>query len=42
MMKTGHLNIPEPEIDRVSFVHDIQTRLYLQHSKLIENESIGA
>jgi len=40
-MEIGHLNIPKPEIDRVAFVHDIQTRLYLQYSRLIENEDIG-
>jgi hypothetical protein len=40
-METGHLNIPKLELDRVAFVHDIQTRLYLLYSKLIENEDIG-
>ena len=40
-MELGHLNIPKPEIERFSFVHDIQTRLYLQYSNLIENTEIG-
>lgn len=40
-MEIGHLNIPKPEIDRIAFVHDIQTRLYLQYSRLIEKEDIG-
>ena len=41
-MDTGHLNIPKPEMDRVAFVHDIQTKLYLQYSRLIENNGPGA
>lgn len=41
-MDTGHLNIPKPEMDRVAFVHDIQTKLYLQYSRLIENDGPGA
>lgn len=41
IMKLGHLNLPKPEIERFSFVHDIQTRLYLQYSSLIESTEIG-
>lgn len=41
-MDIGHLNIPKPEMEKVAFVHDIQTRLYLQYSRLIENEGPGA
>lgn len=40
-MELGHLNIPKPELERFSFTHDIQTRLYLQYSGLIENTDIG-
>ena len=40
-MNIGHLNIPKPEMEKVAFVHDIQTRLYLQYSKLLENEGYG-
>ena len=40
-MKIGHLNIPKPEIDKFAFVHDIQTQLYLQYSRLVENEAVG-
>lgn len=35
-MNIGHLNLPKLELDQFSFAHDIQTRLYLQYSKLIE------
>lgn len=41
-MKIGHLNLPKPELDQFSFAHDIQTKLYLQYSRLIENEIIGS
>ena len=41
-MDIGHLNITKPEMDRVAFVHDIQTKLYLQYSRLIENDGPGA
>jgi hypothetical protein len=41
-MNIGHLNIPKPELDQVSFAHDLQIKLFLQYSKLIENETIGA
>jgi len=40
-MALGHLNIPKPELERFSFTHDIQTRLYLQYSGLIESADIG-
>lgn len=40
-MELGHLNIPKPELERFSFTHDIQTRLYLQYSGLIESTDIG-
>lgn len=40
-MEIGHLNIPKPELDKVLFVYDIQTRLHIQYSKLIENNDIG-
>jgi hypothetical protein len=40
-MKIGHLNIPKPEMDRLAFVHDIQIKLYLQYSRLIENDGPG-
>jgi len=40
-MEIGHLNIPKPVLDKVSFEYDIQTRLHLQYSKLIENTDIG-
>lgn len=33
--------MPKLELDKVAFVHDIQTRLYLQYSELIENERVG-
>lgn len=41
-MDIGRLNIPKPETERVAFVHDIQTRLYLQYSRLIEDGGPGA
>jgi len=41
-MDTGHLNIPKPEMDRVAFVHDIQTKLFLLYSGIIENSAPGA
>lgn len=40
-MEIGHLNIPKPELERFSFTHDIQTRLYLQYSEIIESTDIG-
>lgn len=40
-MNIGHLNIPKPELEKVAFVHDIQTRLYLQYSKLLEDKGLG-
>lgn len=40
-MKIGHLNIPKHELEKFSFAHDIQIKLYLQYAKLIENEAIG-
>ena len=40
-MELGHLNIPKPEIERFSFAHNIQTRLYLQYSELVERTDIG-
>lgn len=40
-MNIGHLNIPKPEMGNVAFVHDIQTRLYLHYSRLLENEGSG-
>ncbi len=40
-MKLGHLNIPKPELEKFSFTHNIQTRLYLQYSGFIENTDIG-
>lgn len=41
-MEIGHLNIPKPKLDKVTFVSDIQTRLHLQYSRLIEDEKVGA
>ncbi|MFJ5538986.1 hypothetical protein [Vreelandella titanicae] len=40
-LELGHLNIPKPELERFSFTHDIQTRLYLQYSEIIERTDIG-
>ena len=40
-MNLGHLNIAKPELERFSTSLDIQTRLYLQYSKLIEDSEIG-
>jgi len=41
-MNLGHLNIPKPKMENVSFVHDIQTQLYLQYSRLIEIGTPGS
>lgn len=41
-MNIGHLNIPKPEMESFLFVHDLRTKLYLQYSRLIENDGPGA
>ena len=40
-MKLGKLNIPKLEIDRFSFVYDIQTRSYLLYADIIEKNELG-
>lgn len=42
IMNIGRLNIPKPDMGNVAFVHDIQARLYLHYSRLLENEGPGA
>lgn len=41
-MDLGHLNIPKPEMDRVSFIPDLPTKLFIMYSRLIEDGSYAA
>lgn len=41
MSNLGHLSIPKPEMDRVAFVHDVQTKLFLLYSELVEKSRVG-
>ena len=40
-MKVGEINIPKIEIEPFAFVHDYQTRIYLQYASIIEKDDIG-
>ncbi len=40
-MEIGFLGIPKLEINVFSSEHNVQTRLYMQYSKLVENQEMG-
>ncbi len=40
-MELGLLKIPKPEMEKFSFIHDIQTKLYIQYSNLVEKTELG-
>lgn len=40
-MNIGEINIPKIEIEPYPFIHDYQTRTYLQYANIIEKEVIG-
>ena len=40
-MKIGELRIPQIELERFSYVHDYQTKLFLQYSEIIEKADAG-
>lgn len=40
-MNIGEINIPKIEIQPFAFIHDYQTRVYLQYASIIEKEDLG-
>ncbi|MBD2596858.1 hypothetical protein H6G74_21350 [Nostoc spongiaeforme FACHB-130] len=40
-MRLGELNLPEIELERFVFIHDYQTKLFVQYAEIIENTEIG-
>src|SRR4028118_768568 len=40
-MKLGELNLPEIELERFIFIHNYQTKLFVQYAEIIENTEIG-
>lgn len=41
-MKLGELNLPEIELERFVFIHDYQTKLFVQYVEIIETTEIGS
>jgi hypothetical protein len=41
-MKLGELNLPEIELERFVFIHDYQTKLFVQYAEIIEKTEIGS
>jgi len=41
MLKIGQLRIPKIELETFPFVHDYQTKLFIQFSKLIDETDVG-
>lgn len=40
-MRLGELNLPEIELERLVFIHDYQTKLFVQYAEIIEKTEIG-
>lgn len=40
-MNIGYLNFDKPELDKFTYNMDIQTKLFLQYSELVENHELG-
>lgn len=40
-MKIGELNIPQIELEKFAYVHDYQTKLFLQYNEIIEKTDVG-
>jgi hypothetical protein len=40
-MKLGELNLPEIELERFIFIHNYQTKLFVQYAEIIEKTEIG-
>lgn len=40
-MNVGEINIPKIDIEPFAFIHDYQTRVYLQYANIIEKENVG-